>query len=115
MKKSKRQILSLMAAAVMAAGLLSGCGGTEGSGGNHRGSSRNDGCGGRRRRSCCGRRDRGCGRGHGGLFRCRDHLRYDFAGDTVNPYGSSSVPFTSSWQWIRSTTVWLSWRRPVLM
>ena len=29
MKKSKRQILSLMAAAVMAAGLLSGCGGTE--------------------------------------------------------------------------------------
>ena len=27
MKKSKRQILSLMAAAVMAAGLLSGCGG----------------------------------------------------------------------------------------
>ena len=29
MKKSKRQILSLMAAAVMAVGLLSGCGGTE--------------------------------------------------------------------------------------
>ena len=76
MKKSKRQILSLMAAAVMAAGLLSGCGGTEEAAETTAAAAETTA--GRRRRSCCGRRDRGCGRGHGGLFRCRDHLRYDF-------------------------------------